>query len=327
MQAVISSDVVRKQLPAKQVSRSPARKPSKFLCLTPMQEARIALIREEKFADKTVLTHSEERFLFEVFSGLAKMGKELNAELDSGRLNGRTGEVTRKLAEVEVAMGKLEELIAQVNRRFSHSLALQLSEKLNFRVRPEDLAPIGDTGLLIAIRRFDHRRGTKFITYAQWWVNKKMYDALPSLLEAVRTPSHAAEKTRHVRRFSYGFLQTNQREPTPEEVAEGLGLSIQTVEDASKAKVVRSAIPERLLRSRFMGPEMLVMLRERRDAVRKALKCLSPEELHVITRRFGLGNREEETLKQVGDDYMHERSVTRENVRQVEVRALGKLRR
>jgi|GEM_PF-5191810 len=323
MHAVIDKDVLRKPLQARSVPKVVPTRPFKFSCLTPLQEVRISAIREEKFTNKIALTPSEEKFLFEVFSGLTEMLKEL----DSGSLSGRSRQVARMLEDAVTVRESLLELITQTNRRLAFSLAVKLSEKLNFRVRPEDLARYGDDGLPIAIRRFDHGMGNRFSTYAKWWINKCMYDAVPMLLKDVSTPSSTADTVRHIRVFSYGFLQSNQREPTEAEIAEGLGLSMRSVEKASKSRLIQSTVPQHLLRSRFMGPEMLVLSRERRDAVRQALKCLTKVELHVISRHFGLGDVEEETLPEIGKNYMDGRVVTKEAVWEVKERALGKLKR
>jgi RNA polymerase primary sigma factor len=197
-----------------------------------------------------------------------------------------------------------------------------------------DLIQEGNLGLLKAVDRFEYRRGYKFATYATWWIRQAVSRALADYARTIRVPVHMAESLNKVVRTHRYLTQQMGREPVPEEIAAKMGVPVAWVHKALQIT------KEPLSLETPVGPEAdrelgdFVADRSRASAsetaeasdlamaTRQALATLSPREEKILRMRFGIGEKSEHTLEEVGQLFR----VTRERIRQIEAKALGKLR-
>jgi RNA polymerase primary sigma factor len=219
--------------------------------------------------------------------------------------------------------------LVQANLRLAVSIARQLQR---FDVPLLDLVQEGNLGLMRAAERFDYRRGHRFSTYAAWWIKQAVRRALLGQGKGLRMPAHLAEIRSQVLRARRELLQERGREPSPEEIAERSGLTLE------KVRVIGELALDPLSLDAPVGEEgdtrfgdLLAgeeptaddeLARRRLVAhTRELLEGLTPREREVLQRRYGLDGDEDETLEEIGRSF----SLTRERIRQIEARALEKL--
>jgi RNA polymerase primary sigma factor len=224
----------------------------------------------------------------------------------------------------------MQELIKR-NLRFVISVA----KKYQNRGLPlSDLIGEGNLGLLTAARKFDPDQGVKFISYAVWWIRQSILAALARHGRTVRVPLNRTADLSRITRTAETLRQDLRREPTPEEIAESTGLTVDVVRSlaALNASEVRLDAPmdpegERSLIERFIAedqgdPEERAMERFLTEQIDMALRALTPRDAKVLRLYFGLDGGREHTLEEIGGML----GVTRERVRQLRDRALKRLR-
>ena len=231
------------------------------------------------------------------------------------------------MREVERAKSEL----IQSNLRLVVSIAKKCA---NRGVHFLDLIQEGNMGLMRAVEKFEYRRGYKFSTYATWWIRQAVSRAIADQSRTIRVPVHMNEVIHRVAKIQATLVQEHGHEPTPEEIARELNIPITKVREVLRIgqSVVSLEKPvgenDKILKDLLEDvetatPLQRVMRDDLQHRTRLVLKSLSPREAKILQMRFGVGGSRPHTLDEVGRAFM----LTRERIRQIESKALSKLRR
>jgi RNA polymerase primary sigma factor len=263
----------------------------------------------------------------EIISVQKKLAEHFNEDLSISDLK----EINRRVSIGEAKARRAKKEMVEANLRLVISIAKKYTNRgLLFL----DLIQEGNIGLMKAVDKFEYRRGYKFSTYATWWIRQAITRSIADQARTIRIPVHMIETINKLNRISRQILQEKGREPTPEELAEKMEMpeeKIRKVLKIAKEPISMetpigddedSHLGDFIEDLNILAPSESAGFEGLRRSTREALESLTPREAKVLRMRFGIDMNTDHTLEEVGKQF----DVTRERIRQIEAKALRKLR-